>query len=219
MQTLIAGGGTIGARLAIYLTLRGEDVTIVEENRERSEWLSKNIDAKVYNGNMLNPELIMEAGIGKADTLIVTLGDDQLTRKVVEFAKSQFGIPRVLAVAKESELCEQIRASGADKVICSEEEVLKEVENALETGSSKTLYKENHNGILISKVAIRARSKALGKQVSKLENKFARVSGIVRNGSFFFPTDDATLEMGDELFVVGREEDVQKVVDEISEES
>jgi len=218
LQTLIAGGGTIGSKLAIYLAERGHEVTVIEEDRSKSEWLSKNSDAKVYNGNMLDPELLMEAGIDKADTLIVTLGNDQLTRKVVDFAKSQFGVPRVLAVVKESELCDQVRASGADKVICAEDEVLNEVENSLETKNFRTLYKDNPGELSISKVSVRARSKALGKHMSKIENKSVKVSGILRDRKLVFPSEDTTFEMGDEVFLIGEQAHVDKVIDLINEE-
>lgn len=219
MQTLIAGGGTIGSKLAIYLAERGEDVIVIDEDRARCEWLSKNTDAKVYNGSMLNPELLMEAGIDKVDALIVALGNDQLTRKVVEFAKSQFGVPKVVAIAKESELCEQIKASGADKVICSEDEVLNEVENVVQAGAFKTIYKDRQTKSLISKITVRARSNALGKPVTKIENKLAKISGIIRDRVFFFPDHDTTLEMGDELLIIGRQPDVEKVVNSVNEES
>ncbi len=219
MQTLIAGGGIIGSRLAMYLTERGEDVIVIDEDKERCEWLSKNTDAKVYNGSMLNPELLMEAGIDKVDALIVALGNDQLTRKVVDFAKSQFGVPKIVAIAKESELCEQIMASGADKVICSEDEVLNEVENVVQSGAFKTIYKDSRTESLISKVTVRARSNALGKPVTKIENKLAKISGIIRDRVLFFPDQDTTLEMGDELLIIGRQPDVEKVVNSVNEES
>lgn len=218
MQTLIAGGGTIGSKLAMYLSERGNDVTVIEEDRAKSEWLSKNSDAKVYNGNVLDSELLKEAGIDRTDTLIVALGDDQLTRKVVEVAKSQFGVPRVVAIANESALCEQIRASGANRVICSEDEVLNEVENVLEPSTSKTIYKDNRGEFLISKVSVSAGSRVLGKPVSSIEEKFVKVPGIFRGQALFFPTNDTTLEMGDELFIIGRQEHVDRVVNMVNEE-
>jgi trk system potassium uptake protein TrkA len=219
LQTLIAGGGAIGSRLAVFLSQRGEDVTVIDEDRTKCEWLSKNSDAKVYNGSLLNPELLMEAGIDKADALIVALGNDQLTRKIVEVAKSQFGVPRVVAIAKESGTLDQIKASGADRVICSQDEVLREVESVLQPGAVKTVYYDKQGECLISRVTVRATSRALGKKISKIQNRFAKISGIVRDRNFFFPTDDTTLEMGDELFLMGKQDDVEKITDLIREET
>lgn len=209
---MIAGAGAIGSSLAVYLSERGENVIVIEEDKTKCEWLSKNSDARVYNGSVFDPELLIQAGIDKADTLIVALGNDELTRKLVDVAKSQFGVPKVVAIAQESELRDPIAASGADKVICSQDEVLDEVENILQTTGIRRLYHDKQRQCMISKVTVRATSEALGKCVSKLESKFARISGIIRDGNLFFPSQDTSLEMGDEIFVIGNEEAVEKIV-------
>jgi Trk K+ transport system NAD-binding subunit len=67
-------------------------------------------------------------------------------------------------------------------------------------------------------VSVRATSEALGKNPSQLQNKNAKISGIIRNGNFFFPDNDTQLEMGDELFVLGKEDSVNKIVDAVVEE-
>lgn len=219
LPTLIAGGGSIGSRLAVYLSQRGEEVTVVEDDGKKCEWISKNSDAKVYHGSPLDPELLMQAGIDKADTLIVAMGNDQLTRKVVNFAKTQFGIPKVFAIARESEHSDQIRSSGANRVICSQDEVLDEVENALNSGSNRTIYHDEQRSCLISRATLRATSNAIGKSVSKLQNKSVKISGIIRDGNLMFPFEDTVLEMGDELFIIGMQEAVEKLVSEISQES
>lgn len=203
----------------MYLSQRGDDVAVIDQDRERCEWISKNSDARVYNGNALDPELLMEAGMGKADALIVALGNDQLTRKVVDFTKSQFGVPKVIAIANESEMAEQIKADGADTVICSQDEVLAQLENVLQPGTSRTVYYDKQRSCQISRVIVRATSRALGKAASKLESKSARVSGIIRGETFMFPDPETTIEMGDEVFIMGREEAVEKTIREISEES
>jgi trk system potassium uptake protein TrkA len=216
---LIAGAGAIGSRLAVYLSERGDDVTVIDEDKEKCEWLSKNSDARVYNGSMLDPELLMEAGMEKMDALVIALGNDQLTRKVVDVAKSQFGVPRVVAIVQESQLVEPIASSGADKVICSQDTVLDELEKVLQNGgSSRRLYHDEKRKCMISKVVVRATSEALGKQVSRLDSKSARISGICRDGNVIFPSEDTSLEMGDEVFVIGRDDEVEKLVDLIRQE-
>lgn len=218
LPTLITGGGAIGSRLAVYLSQLGEDVTVVEEDKKKCEWISKNSDAKVYNGSVLDPDILMQAGIDKADTLIVTVGNDQLTRKVVDFAKTQFGIPKVFAITRESEHSDKIRSSGAYRVICAQDEVLDEVKNALNSGADRTIYHDAQRGCLITRATLRATSNAIGKPISKLQNKSARISGLMRDGYLVFPFEDTVLEMGDELFIIGMQDDVEEVVSEISRE-
>jgi Trk K+ transport system NAD-binding subunit len=68
-------------------------------------------------------------------------------------------------------------------------------------------------------MTLRATSSAIGKPVSKLQDSSARISGLIRNGDLIFPLDDTVLEMGDELFILGAPEAVEKVVSEIDQES
>ena len=219
MTTIIAGGGAIGSRLAVRLSQRGEDVTVVEQDKKRCQWISKNSDAKVYNGSSLDPELLMQAGIDKANTLIVAMGNDRLTGKVVDFAKKQFGVPKIFAVTKEPGYTDKTKASGANAVICSQDEVMDEIENALDSGPNRVLYHDAQRSYLISGVTLRATSNTIGKEVGKLQNKSARISGMMRNGALMFPLDDTVLQMGDELFIMGLEDEVEKLVSEIGRES
>jgi trk system potassium uptake protein len=219
LQTLIAGAGAIGSRLAVYLSERGDDVTVIDDDKAKCEWVSKNTDARCYNGSVLDPQVLMDAGADKIDALIIALGDDQITRKVIDIAKSQFGVPKVIAIAQDSQLLDPITSRGADKVICSQDAVVEEVENVLQTGGiSRRLYHDEQGKYLISKVTVRATSEALGKQVSRLESKSARISGIVRDGNLIFPSEDTSLEMGDEVFIIGKEDEVEKLVDLIKQE-
>jgi trk system potassium uptake protein len=220
LQTLITGGGAVGAKVAIFLSRSGENVKVVEQDKARSEWLSKNSDASVFNGNALDPAILLEAGIDKADTLIVTIGSDEIAAKIVDFAKSQFGVQRVIACTKSADYTELIQRSGADKVICAEDQVLNEIEIVLQRNEGqRTIFADKQNDYRISRIVVRATSRMLGKRVSKIERARGRVSGILRGGRLLFPDDETDLEMGDEIFVIGTEEDVDKIASLVLQES
>jgi trk system potassium uptake protein len=220
LQTLIAGGGAVGSKVAVFLSRSGENVRVVEQDKDRSEWLSKNSEATVFNGNALDPAILLDAGIDKADSLIVALGNDEITVKIVDFAKSQFGVQRVIAVTNSSEYTDLLVRNGADKVICAEDQVLNEIENVLQRNEGqRTIFTDKQNNYRISRIIVRATSRMLGKRVSKIEKAKARVSGIVRGGRLIFPDDETSLEMGDEIFVMGNENDVDKVANQVLQET
>jgi len=215
MQVLIVGGGEVGARLAVYLSHRGEKVTLIDSDKNRCEWVSKNSDAVVYRGNVLNPSVLTEAEIMKTDTLLVALGNDQIGRELIRLAKSQFAVPRVIAVAKDAVNAETMRKIGADEVICSEDVLLGEVKSLLHRRGHRVLYHGRGEDCKIEQVSIKATSGMLGKKVSDLENKTAKVAGVMRGGKLLFPKDEMELEMGDEVIVIGEEAGVGKVCAEI----
>lgn len=205
----------MGTRLAVYLSQRGEKVTLIDSDQSRCEWVSKNSDAVVYRGNVLNPEVLTEAEIMKTDGLVVALGNDQIARELVRLAKIQFGVPKVIAVAKDAANAERIRRTGADQVVCSDDVVLGEVKSLLHRRGHRVLYHAGGGDYKIEQVSIKATSGMLGKKVSALGNKLARVAGVMRGGKLLFPRDETELLLGDEVIVIGEEAGVSKVCAQI----
>ena len=214
MQIMIAGGGVVGTKLAVYLSHSGEKVTLVDRDKNRCDWVSKHSDAIVYQGNVLDPAILSEAEITKADSLIIALGNDGFTRELVRLAKSQFGVPRIIAVSKDSEGKEKMERLGAESVVCTEEVVIDEIKDLLRRRGHRVLYTDSNGEYRIEEVTVRATSSMLGKRISALENKLAKVVGIVRAGTFFFPRDEM-LQMGDQVIVIGAEAGVTKVCAQI----
>jgi trk system potassium uptake protein len=214
---LIAGSGEVGTRLAVYLSHRGEKVTLVDSDKSRCEWVSRNSDAVVYRGNVLNPSVLTEAEIMKTDSLVVALANDQIARELIRLAKSQFGVPRVIAVAKDAASGERMQKMGADEVICSDDIVLGKVKSLLHRKGHRVLYYDGGGDYKIEQVSIKATSGMLGKKISGLGNKLARVVGVMRGGNLLFPKDETELQMGDEVIVIGEEGGVGKVCAQIEE--
>jgi trk system potassium uptake protein TrkA len=210
LQFLIAGGGTVGARVAVFLSHRGEKVVLIDSDRSRCEWVSKHGDAVVYHGNALDPAILNEAEISKADCLLVAIGNDQIARELVRLAKSQFAVPRVIAIAKDTAGKDRMLKLGAESVVSSEELVLDEVKEMLRQKNRRTLFSDRDGDYRIEQVTIRATSNMLGKEVSAVGNGGARVAGIVRGGSLVFPDGKVVLQLGDEVIVIGKEPDVGK---------
>jgi len=212
---LIAGSGEVGTRLAVYLSHRGEKVTFIDSDKSRCEWVSKNSDAVVYRGNVLNPSVLAEAEIMKTDSLVAALANDQIARELIRLAKSQFAVPKVIAVAKDALGGERMRKVGADEVICSEDVVLGEVKSLLHRRGHRVLYHGGGEDYKIEQVSIKATSGMLGKKVSDLGNKRARVAAMMRGGKLLFPMDETELQMGDEVIVIGEEAGVSSVCAQI----
>jgi len=215
LQIMIAGGGAVGTKLAVYLSQRGEKVTLVDRDKNRCDWVSKHSDAIVYQGNVLDPGILSEAEITKVDCLVVALGNDDIARELVRLAKSQFGVPRIIAVSKDSEGKVKMEKLGAESVVCMEEVVINEIKDLLRRRGHRVLHIDSNEQYRIEQVTVRATSSMLGKRISSLENKLARIVGIVRAGTFLFPGDEMMLQMGDQVIVIGAEAGVTKVCAQI----
>ncbi len=95
-KVLIIGGGNIGYNLAknIEDTLDSLRVKIVEKNKERAEYLANELnDTIVINGDGLDEEVLNEANLDEAETVLALTNDDEdnlmVSVLVEKFTKDQ----------------------------------------------------------------------------------------------------------------------------------
>ena len=95
-KILIIGGGNIGFNLAknIENTLETVRVKIVEKNKDRAEYLANELnDTIVINGDGLDEEVLVEANLDEAETVLALTNDDEdnlmVSVLVEKFAKDQ----------------------------------------------------------------------------------------------------------------------------------
>ena len=79
-KILIVGGGNIGFNLAknIEETLDAARIKIVEKDKERAEFLASELNNTiVINGNGLDEEVLAEANLEEAETVLALTNDDE----------------------------------------------------------------------------------------------------------------------------------------------
>ena len=95
-KILIIGGGNIGYNLAKNLeeTLDSARVKIVEKNKERAEYLASELNNTIIiNGDGLDEEILTEANLEEAETVLALTNDDEdnlmVSVLVEKFAKDE----------------------------------------------------------------------------------------------------------------------------------
>ena len=95
-KILIIGGGNIGFNLAKSLeeSFDSARVKIIEKNKERAELIASELnDTIVINGDALDEEVLLEANINEAQTVLALTNDDEdnlmVSVLVEKFAKDQ----------------------------------------------------------------------------------------------------------------------------------
>ena len=98
-KILIVGGGNIGFNLAKNLeeTLDSARVKIIEKDKGRSEFLANELNNTiVINGNGLDEEVLVEANLEEAETVLALTNDDEdnlmVSVLVEKFAKDEKNI-------------------------------------------------------------------------------------------------------------------------------
>ena len=95
-KILIVGGGNIGFNLAknIEENLDAARVKIIEKNKERAEFLASELNNTiVINGDALDEEVLVEANLEEAETVLALTNDDEdnlmVSVLVEKFAKDE----------------------------------------------------------------------------------------------------------------------------------
>ena len=98
-KILIVGGGNIGFNLAKNLeeTLDSARVKIIEKNKDRAEFLANELNNTIIiNGDALDEEVLIEANLEEAETVLALTNDDEdnlmVSVLVEKFAKDEKNI-------------------------------------------------------------------------------------------------------------------------------
>ena len=96
MRTIIVGGGRVGLALATRLERRGEYVVVVESDEQRRE-KARDEGFTVHNGDGTDTDVLQEAGMAEAKTVVAATADDNTNLFVSQTAKTKFEVENVYA--------------------------------------------------------------------------------------------------------------------------
>lgn len=150
------------------------------------------------------------------DALLALTNDDEITLRVCQIAKSQLGIPFVIARSHQPENIEKIKEAGADVVICPSQETRHLFLNALESLTVEILYEHTTADFKIVKVTIPPNGSVIGKTIDGLGvPEECRIIGIFRNGQLVYPTKSFIFKSGDKVLLSGSLKFVEETVEKL----
>lgn len=97
MKAIVVGCGRIGAELAYRLFKRGHDVSIIDNVPASFNNLPADFKGRVHEGDALNQDVLLRAGVQNCDVLAAVTNNDALNVVVSQIAKSEYNVPNVVA--------------------------------------------------------------------------------------------------------------------------
>jgi trk/ktr system potassium uptake protein len=97
MKTIIIGCGRVGSELARTLSLRGQQVTVIDQDPDAFARLGTNFKGNTVTGIGFDQAVLLEAGIEKADALAAVTASDAANVVAARIAKQFYNVPRVAA--------------------------------------------------------------------------------------------------------------------------
>jgi CPA2 family monovalent cation:H+ antiporter-2 len=121
-KAIVVGYGPAGQTVTELLLDNGIEPTVIELNLDTVRRL-RTFDVRAIYGDAARPEVLDEAGIAGAASLILTSGTGSLDEEIIRRAKEMN--PRVLVLARSQYVrgIEKLRRAGADDAFSAEGEV------------------------------------------------------------------------------------------------
>lgn len=100
MYLIVVGAGDIGTQLIDIATQSGNEVVVLERDRERAETAASAFDCLVLNDDATVQDSLVDAGIERADAIISTT-DRDATNIMVCLLATEFDVPNVVSVVHD----------------------------------------------------------------------------------------------------------------------
>ena len=95
--TVIIGCGRLGANLANTLSEEGENVLILDQNKDSFRKLSSSFGGLAVEGDGTELETLKAADVQRADTVIAVTNNDNINIMIAQIAKECFSVKKVIS--------------------------------------------------------------------------------------------------------------------------
>lgn len=223
MYVLIGGAGLIGLGLAQRLIDLEHTVALIDNDPAACRYARDQLGAMAFEGSAVSTEVLLEAGIRKADAIAAVLGDDALNLAMITLAK-HYGVTMILARMRHRDFAEPYRIAGATHVINAIDLAVSTMANAIEYPEVESIMHFEQGQIEVLKLAIPDRCQATGRTVAELAQDPGFPSDSLIIGyqshpqmSLTIPNGNTILEPGSTVLIATKPGVMHKVIDFIQQ--
>ena len=131
MYVIVIGGGTVGYFLSRHLLERGHEVTLVERDGSRADWLETQLGSIVMRGDGCEVKFMTQTGIERADAVLAVTAEDEDNLVALQLAKKHFKVKKTIARVNNPANIEIFHTLGVDQAVSATEILLTSLEQAM----------------------------------------------------------------------------------------
>jgi trk system potassium uptake protein TrkA len=217
MYVLIAGGGKIGANLARTLLRAGQEVTLIEQRRDRFERLEDEFEHVVVHGDATELFVLERAGVQRPPSIVIAAtGDDEDNIVICQLAREKYGVEKVIARVNDPRNQVHFDLLGVSPTVCATSSIMALIEHEVPEHGLVHLLELPKENVEIVEVQIPPNAAAAGRTIDRLDlPEGSRLISVKRNGQFEIADDSTTLQPGDQVLAIlqpGKEDELRKVL-------
>lgn len=203
MRVAIAGAGKVGRAIARELVTNGHDVLLIDRDAELTR-PGVVQGAESLMADACEVSSLEKAGLPECQVVVAATGDDKVNLVVSLLAKTEFGVPRVVARVNHPKNEWMFDESwGVDVAVSTPRMLSALVEEAVTVGDLVRLFTFRQGAAELVEMTLPGDSPVVGSAIGAINwpENTAPVA-IVRGMNVTTPRDDVVLEAGDELLFV-----------------
>ena len=220
-KILIVGGGNIGFNLAKNLeeTLDSARVKIVEKDKDRAEFLANELNNTiVINGNGLDEEVLMEANLEEAETVLALTNDDEdnlmVSVLVEKFAQDEKTIEdkRTMALINKPNYSLLQNSLKIDDLIDPRMNTVSSILKHIHKGTIETAYTIMNGEYEVIEAEIIETSELINKELknSNLPEEI-RIGAILREDKVIIPRSNFVFQKEDRVVFLAKKNSISVV--------
>jgi trk system potassium uptake protein TrkA len=203
MRIAIAGAGNVGRAIARELLDNGHEVLLIDRDPKALK-LDSVPDAQWLMADACEITSLDKAALGNTQVLVAATGDDKVNLVASLLAKTEYGVPRVVARINHPKNEWMFDSSwGVDVAVSTPRIISALVEEAVSVGDVVRLFSFRKGQANLVELTLPDTSSCIGKTVEEIElPQDASLAAIVRDGRVIAPTAADVFSAGDELLFV-----------------
>lgn len=221
MKIVILGAGTLGTFLVSTFCRDNHDVVVIDKSSDTIQRLKDKLDVMALTGNGASITTLKTAGIADAAMFIATSCNDTVNIHACAVAK-HFGVKKTICRLSSKEYFDVAdkfspAKQGIDHIIIPHDDCVENIINIVDRHEVIEKITFNIPEAAITAIKVLPDSQLNGVKlrdfpVPELLHSI-RFAAIIRKGRLLAPNGETIIMVNDELYVAGRNEDIERLFD------
>ncbi len=213
-RVVVMGGGNIGLTLVADIEQNQPDIVtrIIEKNQTRAEYVARHLkQTEVLCGDVLDAEILSEANVHSAETIVAVTDDDKVNVLASLLAKRN-GAGRALILLNNMTYSSLVTSLGVDAVISPQAISVSTILQHVRQGRVRSAHSLRDGSVEVIEAEARETSHIIGLTVDDINIKGAiMVAALVRDNEITVAPARISIRVNDRLILAVSKEAVKKV--------
>ncbi|MBT8238560.1 MAG: Trk system potassium transporter TrkA [Croceitalea sp.] len=212
MKIIIAGAGEVGFHLAKLLSYEAQEITLIDNDKERLAYADNHLDIRVLKGDATSIEVLQDAKVSSSD-MVIGVTSSETTNLTLCLLAKQLGSKKTIARISNTEFVDfkdliKFDELGIDELISPEELAAAEIQLLLNQSAFNDTYEFEGGLLTMVGVFLPKTAAFVGKTVKEAATIFPELHfipiALQRSGTQYtlIPRGDTVFKEGDQVYFV-----------------